>query len=152
MVSVYSMKYDNKSITIISVLFLALLTMTVYCNNKAERGFGLLVRAVKPSETWVVPEVVTHPSTNIAHCCLTSVRRQKLIALCHNSWKWSLEEWASVELGFASLPIILDGITNRNRPNYIKHKWTITEEMLSIVTWLKLQWHYNFAHCPFIFW
>ena len=38
---------------------------------------------------------------------------------------------------FTFLTLILDGITNRNRPNYIMH--TIIEEMLSIVTWLKLQ-------------
>ena len=30
-------------------------------------------------------EAVTHPSTNVTHCCLTSVMRQVLITLRHNS-------------------------------------------------------------------
>ena len=42
-----------------------------FAKNKAERGFGLLVRTAKPSET-----CVTRPSTNVAHCCLTSVNGQ----------------------------------------------------------------------------
>ena len=51
-----------------------------------------------------------HPSTNVVHCCLTSVSRQILITLPHNSWKsgdkknkttprvWSLETRASLGL------------------------------------------------------
>ena len=49
--------------------------------TRPKRGFGILARATKPSET----EAVTHPSTNIVHCCLTPVKRQILITLCHNS-------------------------------------------------------------------
>ena len=36
------------------------------------------------SHSWSRTETVTHPSTNIAHCCLTSVSRQIVITLCHN--------------------------------------------------------------------
>ena len=32
-------------------------------------------------------KAVIHPSTKVAHCCLTSVNRQLLITLYHNSWK-----------------------------------------------------------------
>ena len=37
------------------------------------------------SHSWSRTETVTHPSTNIAHWHLTSVRREIAIALCHNS-------------------------------------------------------------------
>ena len=43
-------------------------------HNKAESGFGLLARATELSEKRVV-----HPSTNVAHCCLTSMRGQALL-------------------------------------------------------------------------
>ena len=37
------------------------------------------------SHGWSRTQVVTHPSTNTAQCRLTSVKRQILITLCHNS-------------------------------------------------------------------
>ena len=37
-------------------------------------------------------EAVTHPSTNIAHCCLTSVKRQALITLCHKIYNTVLNK------------------------------------------------------------
>ena len=39
------------------------------------------------SQSWSRTQTVTHPSINVAHCCLTSVSRQILITLRHNSWK-----------------------------------------------------------------
>ena len=39
------------------------------------------------SHSWSRTQTVTYPSTNIAHCRLTSVSRQILITLRHNSWK-----------------------------------------------------------------
>ena len=78
--------------------------------NKANRCFGPLAQAqshqrhewctriyrslvternsnLDTSHSWSRTETVTHGSTNIAHCCLTSVSRQILITLCHNSRK-----------------------------------------------------------------
>ena len=37
------------------------------------------------SFSWSRTQMVTHSSTNVAHCCLTSVSRQILITLCHIS-------------------------------------------------------------------
>ena len=49
--------------------------------NKIERGFSLLVQAAKLSDKRIMHCNVTHPSTHIAHCSLTSVMRQALITL-----------------------------------------------------------------------
>ena len=81
-------------------------------DNKAEKSFGLHVRAAQPSETrvvctriyeslatrrnsnsdtshsWCRTQTVTHPSTNVVHCCLISVNRQILMTLCHNLWRF----------------------------------------------------------------
>ena len=37
------------------------------------------------SHTWPKSQEVTHPSTNIADCCLSSVIRWVLMTVCHNS-------------------------------------------------------------------
>ena len=39
------------------------------------------------SHSWSRTDTVTHLSTNIAHCRLTSVSREIVITLCHNLWK-----------------------------------------------------------------
>ena len=46
-------------------------------SEATKRGHGLLVRATKPTST---PKAVTHPSTDVAHCHLTSVNRQTVIS------------------------------------------------------------------------
>ena len=63
------------------------------------------------SHSWCRTQALTHPSTNIAHCNLTSVSRQILIILRHNSWKsgnkkkWSVEAWTLSRLVLKTLSL-----------------------------------------------
>ena len=54
--------------------------------NKAKRGFDLLKCEPQSQQRQEqCTEVVKLPSTNVAHCCITLVRRQAFIRLHHNS-------------------------------------------------------------------
>ena len=40
----------------------------------------------RPSHSWCTTQTVSHPSSNVTHCCLISVVRHTPIALPHSSW------------------------------------------------------------------
>ena len=55
--------------------------------NKAERGFSLQAQMQSHQRHESCTEAVTHPSTNVAHRRLTSVKDGQWLWSRHNSWK-----------------------------------------------------------------
>ena len=77
-------KWNNSETLTHSKIYLFKQGQKVFWSTSAN---AKIHRYLDTSHSWFQTETVTHPQTNIAHCCLTLVSRRIVITLCHNFWR-----------------------------------------------------------------